>query len=251
MMKRFNIRLSVLSTLSLVVIVLCMSATYVWNETTQVEYDKVTKRSGDFYDGKNHYSVKVTHTSYRGHDAVTPYETREGYYRFDNGSYHSLLLGVHTIQNRKYRIVIDTVAKTMLVGDPVAKRADEISEINYANSMKDVKRFLSCAVGTGVRYRLEYNEKPMYEAYETEFDSKGMMTEMTILYRKEYAINPNDQNSPKAKPKLKITWSDLNEKNVFAADEFSSEKYFTEVNKKLTPTPKYKGYRITDVRVKK
>jgi hypothetical protein len=250
-MKKLNRYKFKLVSLCCALLLLCMSATYVWNETTQIEYDKVTKRSGDFYDSKKHYAVRITHTSYRGHDVVTPYETREGYYRFDNGSYHSLLLGVHTIQNKKYRIVIDTVAKTMLVGDPVAKRADEISEINYANSMKDVKRFLSCAVAAGVRYRLEYNEKPMYEAYETKFNTSGMMTEMTVFYRKQYAINPNDANSPKAKPKLKITWSDLNEKVVFATDEFSSEKYFTEVNKKLTPTSKYKGYRITDVRVKK
>jgi hypothetical protein len=228
-----------------------MSATYAWTDISQKEFDAAMKSSGDFYKDKEHYSVKVVHTSYRGHESVTPYEQINGYYRYDHGLYHSFLTGVHTIQNNKYRIVIDTVANSILVGDPIAKRADEISEINYFNSMKDVKRFLSCAVGTGVRYRLEYNQKPLYEAYETEFSTNGMMIEMTIFYRKEYAINPNDANSPKAKPKLKITWTEFSEKTVFAADEFSTQKYFTESNGKLTPTPKYKGYRITDVRVKK
>ena len=232
-------------------LVVCVSATYTWKETTQQDYDAVTKKSGDFYDKKKHYSVKVTHTSYRGHDAVVAYEMQEGYYRYDNGSYHSLLMGIHTIQNKTYRVVIDTMAKSIQVGDPIAKRADEISEINYSNSMKDVKRFLSCAVGTGVRYRLEYNEKPTYESYETQFNQDGMMTEMTVFYRKEYPLNPSDPNSAKAKPKLQITWTELNEKAVFAADEFSTEKYFTVVNNKLTPAAKYKAYRIADVRVKK
>ena len=234
-----------------VVILLCASATYAWQEITQTEFDKVSKNSTDFYKDKEHYSVKVVHASYRGHGAVTAYEQIEGYYRFDHGSYHSLLAGIHTIQNNTCRVVIDTAAKSILVGDLTNNKADDVSEINYKNSMMDVKKFMKCPIGTAMRYRLEYNEKPLYESYETEINASGMMSEMLIYYRKEYQINPQDANSAKAKPKLKITWTEFSEKTVFAADEFSTQKYFTESNGKLTPTPKYKGYRITDVRVKK
>lgn len=237
--------------IGIALIFLCASATFVWTETTQKVFDAATKRSTEFYEGKGHYSVKVVHTSYRGHDAISAYEQTDGFYRFDHGSYHSYLAGMHTIQNKKYRVVIDTAAKSILVGDLLSNKADDVSEINYKNSMLDVNKFLKCPIGTADRYRLEYNEKPLYEAYETELNAEGMMTEMVVFYRKEYPLNPQDNNSAKAKPKLMITWSEFNVKAVFAADEFSTDKYFIETNGKLTLTSAYRAYRLTDVRVKK
>lgn len=221
----------------------------VWTGITVKEYDEAMKKAESFYNSKKKYSIKVTHATYKGHDAQVPYDQSTGYFHFDNGNYHSYLLRIHTIQADKYKVVVDSINKTIIVSDPDSKAAAELMQINYVNSAQYVVAYKSAKTELGTLYKLDFNTTPAYSAYTVTLGDDGQMKDFTVYYRKEYPADAKDPASPKVKPKLKIAYSAFTEVSDFSAGEFDTGKYFTETKKQLNPAPAYAKWKLVDARL--
>jgi hypothetical protein len=221
----------------------------VWNTITVQEYNVAMEKVEKFYKEKKKYAVKVTHATYKGHDSEIPYQQSTGYFHYENGKYHSWLLGIHTIQDGKYKVVVDSVNKMIIVSDPDPKTTDELMHLNYTNSARYIIACKQSKTEDGEKFKLDFNEVPSYTSYLLAISAAGEIRGLTVYYRAEYPSDSKDPNSPKAKPKLSINYSGFTATPVFDAGEFSSAKYFTVEKNKLKATSLYSTYRISDARL--
>lgn len=196
------------------------------------------------------YSMVVTHASYENYKTNVPFERYVGYFKKDKNNYHSFLLGIHTIQNSKYRISVDSTAKIMMV----ANNDNNSIWDNYG--LQDYKDILSiCStikminVGTDKLYRLEFKEPNPLTAHEFVMSAEGILKKITWYYAKEVQKDPEDKNSAKGKPRLEITFSEYKKNSSIPKNEFDENIYFTRNDKRLVLTDRYKQYELSDQRL--
>ncbi|MEO5645216.1 MAG: hypothetical protein ABIS12_17980 [Bacteroidia bacterium] len=247
-MKRFNLHLFI--TFSLAPLLLGFG-TIAWTTITQAEYTVAMDKMNEFYTVNDHYSVRISYSSFRGHESEVPYETSNGIYICDKNKYYSQLLGTRTIQNEKIKIVIDSLHKSITVANPEENESgNEMKKINYENSKQYITAYKTAPIANGKLYRIECNPTPSYSAYVLDLSNDGFLRELIVYYKNEYPIDPTNATSAKAKAKLKISYSGFDSKTAFdPARVFSTAKYITETSGKLTLTKAYSSYRLFDNRI--
>jgi hypothetical protein len=223
----------------------------VWTIITAKEYDVEMKKVEKFYTEKKKYAVNVTHATYKGHDSEIPYQQSTGYFHYENGKYHSWLLGVHTMQDEKYKVVVDSINKILIVSDPDSKTTNELMQLNYTNSERYLVSCKQSKTEKGEKFKLDFNEVPSYSSYLLSIEDDGEIKGLTVYYRAEYASDPQNSASPKVKPKLSISYSGFTDTPAFRSNEFSTAQYFTIENNILKPASSYSAYRIVDARFSK
>lgn len=221
----------------------------VWKIITVKEYDLEMEKVDKFYAAKKKYSVTVTHATYKGHDSEIPYQQSTGYFHYENGKYHSWLLGIHTLSDGKYKVVVDSLNKMLIVSDADSKTTDELMHLNYTNSAKYIVSCKQSKTEEGEKFKLDFNEVPSYTSYLLRIAESGEIRGLTVYYRTEYPSDAKDPNSIKVKPKLSISYSDFTDKPSFSISEFSSAKYFTVEKNIIKPTSAYTKYQISDARL--
>lgn len=244
----------VLSICTLVVAYALISAFFVgvtWSVIEKADFDSAIETMSQFYQKNRKFSENVTDRSYKGWDAVTPYETQTGYYECDNNKFHSYLMGIHTIQDDNYRITIDTSEKLIVVTDVAPISGEDVAQLSYKNSLTNATAYKSATTANGTIYRAEFNAIPSYSAYNLDVATNGQLRSMVIYYRDEFPINPKDQTSQKVKPKLEVAFTNFKTNSSFGAKEFDTGKYITLNGKALQLTTAYSTYQLTDARITK
>lgn len=226
----------------------------IYGQTTNVskeEMGTVLKKSNDWFINTPVYSLTVTHASYETYTSELPVEKQIGYFRKNGKSYNSDLLGIKTIQNDKYKFVIDTSEKKILVAEP-----DQLSWISYTKEdydflLKHCVAIRMTKVGRYVFYRMELSENNPISVYEFLTDENGRVREINWYYNKEVSINEED-NALKVKPRLSISFSAFKEDVSFNYDDmFSETRFFTKKDNQLIATGNYRNFKLMDQRLHK
>jgi len=212
----------------------------------------VFKKINDWFINTPTYTLSVTHASFEDHKTPNPAEKSTGYFKKENSNYHSFLIGVHTIQNKKYKIVVDSSQKIILVSNP-----DKLIWNNYAVADFDsilqicstIKVFSS---GQDKLYRLDFNKESTIAYYEFLINTEGMLKEIVWYYNKEMKIDEDDENSKAVKPRVSISFSNYNtSEQLNYNNEFEESNYFTIKDNKFIVSEKYKMYKLFDQRYQK
>jgi hypothetical protein len=215
------------------------------------EMGKVFEKTNTWFRATNAYSLDVTHASYENYTTPVPADRAEGYFKKEGNNYHSFLMGIHTIQNSQYKIVIDTAQKVIVVANP-----DQLAWLAYTQD--DYKVVLKSATATRMRktgrytfYRVELSEQNPMGAYEFLIDENGLAREISWYYNKEVKLEENNAASA-VKPRMSISFSDYQENPSFNFTEtFSEAPYFFKKNDQLLVTENYIKYQLLDQRIKK
>ncbi|MBK8705986.1 MAG: hypothetical protein IPN33_22145 [Saprospiraceae bacterium] len=221
-----------------------------WEDISKDNMAKVFEQMSNWFKNTTNYTVTVTHASYENHSTTVPFEKSTGYFKKEKENYHSFLLGIHTLQNLNYRIVLDTVNKVMMV-------ANVNKSIWSTYTIEDYKYILKTCAGIqktnsnlDKRYRITYPEGYPLERYEFLMANDGSLKEVVMYYSKKVAKDPNDENSEKVKPRLSITFSTYKKVQPGASgNEFDEKKYFVQKGNKLFPTKKYQDFTLSDQRL--
>ncbi|MCW3084168.1 MAG: hypothetical protein JWP12_1534 [Bacteroidetes bacterium] len=221
-----------------------------WATVGRDDMAKTFEKMGTALKNTPVYSMVVTHTSFENYKTIVPFERSVGYFKKNNNSYHSFLLGIHTVQNPKYRISVDSSAKIVMVAN------NDNNSIFNTYGIEDYKEVLnSCttikviSVGTDKLYRMEFKPGSQLTAQELVITEDGFLKKLTWFYSKEVQKDPEDKNSVKAKPRLEITFSELKKNPSFSKKEFDEKEYFSKKETKLLLTEKYKAYQLSDQRI--
>ncbi len=220
-----------------------------WTKINKEEMSKVFEEMNNWFKNTSCYSLTVTHASYEDYKTITPFEISVGYFKNDKNNYHSFLLGIHSIQNSDYKIVIDTSQKIIM-----AANTDNTIWSTYA--LEDYSTILNSCSAIKVqnlsnykRYRVEFDKEAQIAAYEFLLNPEGMIKEIVWYYGKEIKKDEDDSNSIKVKPRLSITFSGYKSNPTLSyIEEFDERNYFTKKENKLLVAEKYKQFKLNDQR---
>jgi hypothetical protein len=197
------------------------------------------------------YSLTVTHASYENYTTEVPEEKSVGYFKKQGDNYHSLLLGTHTIQNKNYKIVIDTAGKVILVANPDQLTFLSYTAEDYQDLLKNCTALRMNKTGRYTFYRMELPVTSPIGAYEFLVDEEGLAREIRWYYNSEIKKDENDEHS-KVKPRMSIGFSAYKKDLSFDYNEvFGEQPYFIKSGNKLVPTDKYKMFKLMDQRIRK
>lgn len=215
----------------------------------RAEMTEVFKKINNWLINTPVYSLTVTHTSYEDYQTIVPADKTVGYFIKNNYNYHSFLMGIHTIQNNNYKLVIDTSEQIIIVANP-----DKLIWRNYSVSEYDsiLKICTSLKVtdkGNDKLYRIELSKNSSIGAYEFLITNDFQIKEIVWYYNSEITKDSEDENSPKSKPRLSIQFSNYKTSLQNVTSEFDEKKYFLKNSDgKLVVSSTYKNYKLLDQR---
>jgi hypothetical protein len=200
-------------------------------------------------DEVNSFIVGVTHRTFQNYETTKWAFQYDGYVKKQGKNYRSLLMGLQTIQNEKYKIVMDTVKQIILVSSPT----EQIDLGNYAaqneKMLEACKEIKTKTEPERTLFQFAFNEKMPYSKSELAFN-KDMLPHYIKIYLNRQVKVKVDGVEKMEKPRVEINYTNYNKNAKITSGEFSEKKYFTEVNSKLQLTEMYKSYMIKDLRVK-
>jgi hypothetical protein len=221
--------------------------THTWMNISADDAAKVYWNLNNLYSKTTSYSITVTYTSYENYTTQTSYETSSGFFNKYTTGYHSFLLGISTIQNSKYKIVVDTARKVIAVANPDKTFENSLTMADYKTLMENCTSIKVANEGNEKYYRIEFKSVYPINAYEYALSSTGWIKEMTLFYNKNY-VNENGENV-NIKPRLQIKYGNVKVGILENKSELDESKYFSKLGIKLIIASKYNGYVLSDQRV--
>jgi hypothetical protein len=219
-----------------------------WTTLTQEQFVEAFKGQETFYKNAGSYSLVITHASFTDHNAAAPYEQVSGYLHKDGSSYHSFILGVHTVQNEKVRLEIDSAEKSILVSSP-DRSFDPLSSEQLKQSMQGCAMLKERPFDKGKAYRIEYKKGNQLQATEYYAAENGQVTKMVLFYNK-LAYNPGFREKTELfQPRIEVGFTEFRTGVKFSyKNEFDENAYVTLLNGKYKGTGAYSTYRVFDTR---
>ena len=224
--------------------------TPIWEDVPKEGMAKVFEQMSDWFKNTTNYTVTVTHASYETHTTTQSFEKSVGYFKKEKDNYHSFLLDIHSIQNARYKIVLDTANKMMMVSNIDKSIWNAYTLEDYKYILKTCKGCKIMRINADKKYQIEYNEGHPLERYEFIVASDGSLKEVIMYYSKKVPKDADNPNSEKVKPRLAIVFSAFKKLQPNTNDtEFDETQYFIKKGKKLIPTGKYKNFTLSDQRL--
>jgi hypothetical protein len=216
-----------------------------WSPATREELKASLEGMDKKMNAMDHYQVNITHLSYEDHASDLVHEKASGYYRRDKKCYHSLVLGIQSIQNENLRLVVDTVARRIIIGNPDAslerQSSPELRDLAF-----DRCKSISKSDDKNIRsYRMVFPDDYSLSSCTISSDSQYRLQEILILYNRKVKNTEHKE----VKPKMKIIFSEWNESLRFQPGEFSEAPYLIKDGNKYRLTNTYKAYKLIDQRL--
>ena len=196
------------------------------------------------------YKVDTHFSSYKDHTTSLPSDESVGYIKKNGDNLNSLSVGIYSIQNANCRLAVDTTHKLILISEP-KKALKTVADIDTAQIMRSVKRFLSYTSDNGIALRIEYKPNPNIGAIEVHTTKEGEIKKLVWYYSgKVPGVDDNDKDY--TLPRVEVVFSNYKLNVSFDyKKEFDEKNYFTMVGKAFVPTSKFKNYKIDDTRIRK
>lgn len=197
------------------------------------------------------YKFNINYQSFKGHFETKVYDEQRGIVLKNEELIYSKVNGALTIQNKDYRIIVDSIKKQINVTDPIKGQAPTFNIADYLELLKAckaVKRFDKDGI-IAFRFELKANRGIVIQEI---YFNKDFLDRTVIYYANEHSVRENDQTKTEiVYPRMEIKISAFEKlekvnKNVFMINDFVS------INKnKLSTSEKYKTYKLLDGRFKK
>lgn len=221
-----------------------------WEVSSKEELISVYQKSMEWFSKNTNYKVDVKYSSFSDHTIATPYDKSEGFYIRSNNNFHSMVLGVKTIQNERMRLVIDASSQIIIINNSAKNAQTPFDSRGFSELAEQLKAIKKQKNNIGeIIYRMEFKPNGLYKAYEFKINESGLLTGVRYYYAKEMKEDEEDENSLKGTPRVEIDYSSY-QTNVSLnyEKEFSEKKYFKEEGKKITLNSEYKTFELKDYR---
>lgn len=228
-----------------------------WESASKKEVLDKYKNALDWFTKTATYKVNVSYASFVDHAATVPYERSEGSFVKNGKNLHSIVLGMHTIQNERYRITVSDDEQLIALNN-LSATEQLPADMNSFSELLDHVQAIKKEVKTGSTcYRIEFVPNGLYASFEFELDAAGLLSKLTYFYSAEMTEENDeaDENGNvnkekiRGRPRMEVSFYNyqLNVKTDYEK-EFSEKKYFTVSGKKMILSEKYKHYELKDYR---
>ncbi len=209
-----------------------------------------------YYNNAASYSVSVQHALFDTYTAAKASKVYKGYMKKQGSSYHSELLGLETVQNARYKIVIDTAGHRVLVSNPDPEPAFTAASFTIPQLEQVLKRCTTVQKGEqggNDHYKLNFDASIPFAAIVLVLDRKNQSLQKIIFYHQAEARAGTAKDAPKTRPRTEIAFSNFRSAPKLGAKEFSGQAYIREDGKKayanccIQPFPAHQPYTSTQL----
>lgn len=217
-----------------------------WSDVNKDVLSKTLADVNNHFARMLNYKVSITDESFTSYTATEYHEKYSGYFKRNGESFHSNLGGINTLQNKDYRVAIDSAKRMVMISDPVDYLDKVLPTGNYTELLKSCTKTLAYHSGNVDAYRLEFAAGSPIAAYEITL--KDSLPQKIVIYysRSVKAAHEKDID----KPKLEVYYSNWVTGITLSKEEFSAEKYISKQGNNYVLTPPYSvKYKLLDERV--
>lgn len=220
-----------------------------WNVISKLEARTILDQVADWYSEHQNFSVPVSHASFANYSTAIPHEHFDGNIVCKGIMYHSKELGMETIQNQDYNIVIDTESKLIVVSNPKDPLMSVVQNVDTL-SLHSVTQCSLKKIGTKKTLRFDFHSGHKLEREEILIDDDDKVLEMTFYFSSDDGDRSNNSGI-KEKPKVVVSYGAYDLSPHIDPAEFSEKPYVTFSEDKLTLTTQYSDYHLIDARLPK
>jgi predicted transcriptional regulator len=195
-------------------------------------------------------SVKmdVTYVYFTSYTSKVPLEVQKGKIKKKANSQLSELMGTTTVINDKYMLVVDSGSHRILVNDRKGIQAPgDVSEIKIDQLLKKYEQPTQVSSGklSGLRFTCKKNVYAEHNIVEIYYSKKNYVIEKLVFYyQQESAVDPDKEDGPKDKPRLEVTFSNIDLDAGLTDTDFSEKNYIQFNGKQVKAAASYKQYTV-------
>jgi len=215
-----------------------------YKKITQAEASQLLKQVNLWYSSSATYSFVITHAIYAGHTASTPYEEKKGYVKKFTGGSHSNVIGIHTLQNKDHKIIIDSSQKLIVVANAIKDSEKGFSPEELQAALKNCVALKLAEHGKLKSLVIECDKNSAITSYKLDIEKDGRLRAVTLLYAREV----KSPTGALVKPKMIIGFDKYGTGVSAEKGELNEGKYFKKENNELFVSDAYKGYTLLDQR---
>lgn len=195
-------------------------------------------------------SMKIHYRLFQNYATAIPFEDKTGTFIRQGQNYFSQLLGITTVQNGSVKLSVSDADKTIIVSDADRKIAAP-SNVMIDSLIKRCSKVEFTDLGEGRKlYRLRFEKTAFfeYDMIDLQFGSNYFIEKIVLFYREAVVLDETAGNMKKEKPKLEISYSEINTQPVVAADQFSETKYIRKSGKTFVPATAFANWKVLNYR---
>lgn len=191
-------------------------------------------------------SMKIQYRLFQNYVTAIPFEDKSGSYIRQGQNYVSQLLGITTLQNGSLKLSVSDAEKTIIVSDADKKMASPGNEM-LDSLVSRCSKIEFTDLGDGRKlYRLRFEKTAFfeYDMIELQIGSTFFVEKLVLYYREAVVLDDTNGSMKKEKPKLEISYSEINTQPVITADQFSETKYVRRSGKTFLPAAAFANWKI-------
>lgn len=202
------------------------------------------------------YYFKIKYATYKDHSTKVHLESSDAFYKRVMPHFRTEALGVKTIQNTKWRFVVDSGQKTITVMNAANYTVNIAGSEELSEMLDQFKALRKRKVSKSVLcYRIEFEKNNLYDAYEFSVNSRGLLEHLIFYYSEQDRDADLDTGEPgssgKISPRLEISFYDYQVPAKYSSSEFDDTQIVVNDNGQIDLLGDYKNYRLLDYRLKK
>jgi hypothetical protein len=222
-----------------------------WIKIDEKETLSALKEGMNWYGKQKNYMVSIKYESFEDYVTPIPSDKSEGYYKQEGKNYHSFALGIHTIQNERMKLIVDSARKTIVLSDKdTAARMSPYSSDEILKLLSGTKGMLKQGLKDGMQYRIDCGKNSSFERYEFIVGKDKMLNKLCYYLREAISHDVNNPKAIKTMPRAEINFYNPVSKPVLDyKKEFDESRYVMKKDKGYVPVELFKNYRVKDLRI--
>ncbi|MFI5171125.1 MAG: hypothetical protein ACHQFW_01985 [Chitinophagales bacterium] len=217
--------------------------------SAQHAFDLLQQANSWYYKNET-WAMKIRLTTYAGHESTVVEDESVNLVKRFKTSWYSSVMDVHTIQDDKTKITVDSMEKVMLISS-----SDKRSSVIPMDTLS-MALLKSCAsiklkkLADGQVMVLQFRKNPLYDTMEITIGSDKRFKKLKLFLSVAQPLNPDDEDSPKAKPRLEMTFMEYRTNIAYNEKEFNVSAYIRMDGNTVSTTSAYSQFDLKDTRYK-
>jgi hypothetical protein len=217
-----------------------------WSRVTTDDFLAAMTNITDKVQKNASYSVDLSYTTYELSKNEIIHDYSSGYVKKSGIDTHSFTMGIHTIQNEKCRVVVDSINEIIAVTNPMSVEFNEMAPALSKELYKNVKSIRKRNTDGIISYEVVFGENMPIISFVLQVDQQQLMKQVDIVYRRQ--LKSNSQQDTNLRLRLAFNNWIFNPK--FSQEVFSMSRYVNEEKDNYSPSSAYSNYQLSDQRIK-
>jgi len=219
-----------------------------WKEIKKETMSTILEQMNNRFLKMHYYKVNITDASYADYTTAAYHERSAGYFIRMGDKFHSYTLGVHTLQDKQCRIIVDSVKKSVMISDPMDYFEKSLTSGDYDELLKICQKVLISHNEKQISYRMEFTKGAPYTAYQITL--KDSLPEKIVMYYSQAVQGKGEK--VKSAPRMEISFNNWQTNTTALWDAVQIKNYVdldVKENKYVLKAPYAKKYTLFDGRV--